>query len=719
MADSNSYKQEQTLAALFAQAGERETKAMVELAEVLNLAPQATEWPEELRKLWIDGLQSIFEESAGKKVTPEEERLLLAMMNAGVDSQALRENYLRLFGALCRKCTNPAGVCQVIGFEDPAVPVNVIARRLAVYRELAKDRKCYDKGFGTCVVVAVDEEDLKVQLQQERLRSVDLSYFLDSVVVAKAGSIVEKLYFKQSTPTFDNVADFVRAALEGVVAKDPVDAVLLKKFLVPSALSENEYKIRSGEVAAQREANKAQSGSTPASAGAAPLRWDNSRSIAELEQRLAASASLDLDGEEPNYANVETLLSREAGRVDLADKWVASISYIYKSGRFNERLNNLLISLCENVAAWKNADLFVALSDKMPGKLVSYWLKATYHAKGMDYLVDNTVRMPYRLWTHTEKILEESGLKNVFEDRIFLDFAKGRPTPDHFYWLWKSKVDPSHAADRENFLADSYLLFKSLHREVKGNYLKSQRQLQKLMMDDASFQRALMKNGDPDAIKNLIRCVNHLPLLEAGEKQSLLVKISRLYDKKVRNLVEKSKPTTVEAAAVVSRKRITSIHSYVLMKEKYRKLVDEEIPDNRKKIEEARAHGDLSENSEFKYAKEQQAFLNAREREWKQLLNEVQPDDFRDCRVEKTVIVGCVVTLHYQADGHTNDLTILGVMDGDTDRNIFSYESPIGKLLWGRSVGERLTLPDGSVATIAGLKALSEELLQELGSDQL
>ncbi|MBQ4480273.1 MAG: GreA/GreB family elongation factor [Victivallales bacterium] len=437
-------------------------------------------------------------------------------------------------------------------------------------------------------------------------------------------------------------------------------------------------------------------------------RWDESRSIAELEGRLTRTEKLVLADPPANLDAVKALLNRDAARVDLAPSWCSAVAIIQREAATASELNlaDYLKEICDKVAAWNNVDLFVTISDKMPTKLVPAWFLTTLAAKGGDYLIDATLRMPYRLWGVTEKLVAaDPALKEHFVKQIKLAFKEEKPSADHFFWLWKApKSDP----DRATFLAKPYVLFKVLRKELKGNYLKSQRELRRLLLSDESFQRALMLNGDETVSRDLINCARRLPLLDADERQALLVRICRLYPY-----------LTVFVADNANRKRLTivpqtSVRSFQELQKRLQNLIDVEIPANEDDIKTAKGHGDLSENSEFKAAKERQRELGKLRFQLEQQVAELRATDFADVRVSNVVVPGCVVTLKYTEDDHTEAITILGLLDNDPDHNCISYGTPLAKTMLGKEIGETITLPNNKTAVIDALAPLPPELLAAL-----
>lgn len=112
-------------------------------------------------------------------------------------------------------------------------------------------------------------------------------------------------------------------------------------------------------------------------------------------------------------------------------------------------------------------------------------------------------------------------------------------------------------------------------------------------------------------------------------------------------------------------------------------------------IKEARSHGDLSENSEYDAARDEQAQLEARiqELEYK-LAHAVISDGSKD-----VVAVGSTVTVVYEDDLSDEEVyMIVGSLEADPFENKISNESPIGQAIIGKKVGDVIAVssPNGS-----------------------
>lgn len=112
-------------------------------------------------------------------------------------------------------------------------------------------------------------------------------------------------------------------------------------------------------------------------------------------------------------------------------------------------------------------------------------------------------------------------------------------------------------------------------------------------------------------------------------------------------------------------------------------------------IKEARSHGDLSENSEYDAARDEQAQLEARIQELEYKLEHAK---IVDANNKDLVNVGSTVVINYMDDDEEEEYKIVGSLEADPFNNKISNESPIGAAIMGRKVGEIISVasPNGS-----------------------
>ena len=115
------------------------------------------------------------------------------------------------------------------------------------------------------------------------------------------------------------------------------------------------------------------------------------------------------------------------------------------------------------------------------------------------------------------------------------------------------------------------------------------------------------------------------------------------------------------------------------------------------RIKEAREFGDISENSEYDDAKNEQAMLESRIATLEDKLRSASVIDQSELSSD-VVRVGSVVTVTDKAKGKKLTYSIVGSTEADPSANKLSNESPVGKALLGHKRGETVTvkLPNGS-----------------------
>jgi transcription elongation factor GreA len=113
------------------------------------------------------------------------------------------------------------------------------------------------------------------------------------------------------------------------------------------------------------------------------------------------------------------------------------------------------------------------------------------------------------------------------------------------------------------------------------------------------------------------------------------------------------------------------------------------IPENVRDIEEARAHGDLSENAEYAAAKERQSFLQGKLQELENNLAMSNVISLKGLTTEKATF-GCYVTVADSDSGEEIKYQLVGPLESDINQNKISVTSPIGKALIGKAVGAEI-----------------------------
>ena len=126
---------------------------------------------------------------------------------------------------------------------------------------------------------------------------------------------------------------------------------------------------------------------------------------------------------------------------------------------------------------------------------------------------------------------------------------------------------------------------------------------------------------------------------------------------------------------------------YEALQAELTRLRREERPKVIQAITEAREHGDLKENAEYKAAKEHQQFIDTRMAELEYKLGSAQVVDISSGESE-TVVFGATVSLLNMESQEGKQYTLVGEDEADIKKGSISVQSPIGRALIGHRVGD-------------------------------
>ncbi len=142
-----------------------------------------------------------------------------------------------------------------------------------------------------------------------------------------------------------------------------------------------------------------------------------------------------------------------------------------------------------------------------------------------------------------------------------------------------------------------------------------------------------------------------------------------------------------------------------LLDEELKKLIHVERPEVIKQIEEARSHGDLSENAEYDAAKEKQALVEGRIQDIQSKLAGAEIVDPSTLSGEKVVFGAKVKMMDLDTEDEVT-YQIVGVDEADVKNGYISILSPIARALIGKKVGD--------IATVASPRGEKEYEILEL-----
>ena len=130
---------------------------------------------------------------------------------------------------------------------------------------------------------------------------------------------------------------------------------------------------------------------------------------------------------------------------------------------------------------------------------------------------------------------------------------------------------------------------------------------------------------------------------------------------------------------------------YETLKKELETLKRVERPQNIKAIEEARAHGDLSENAEFHAAKDRQGFIQSRISELEFKVANADIIEIKKLPKDR-VVFGSRVLLENIDTGENVKYQLVGPDESDVDKGRISITSPLGKAMLGKRPSDELTV---------------------------
>ncbi len=132
------------------------------------------------------------------------------------------------------------------------------------------------------------------------------------------------------------------------------------------------------------------------------------------------------------------------------------------------------------------------------------------------------------------------------------------------------------------------------------------------------------------------------------------------------------------------------------LRDELKRLETVERPMNIKAIAEARSHGDISENAEYHAAKERQSFLEGKINELQEALGKAEVIHMDDGPTDRVVFGRTILLYDLDTEAEVS-YQLVGPYESAPENGKISIESPLGRGLIGRSVGDevKIKIPRG------------------------
>jgi transcription elongation GreA/GreB family factor len=273
-------------------------------------------------------------------------------------------------------------------------------------------------------------------------------------------------------------------------------------------------------------------------------------------------------------------------------------------------------------------------------------------------------------------LLIQEGKMDLLKDALARFINQHTANSELLLWLGRERSDAfADILGPEVFRAMLTAMERDQFNEKRSNRLRE------FILDDHELLAELTASADIEVVKDLTRALQLSPVFDDMDKRSLLARLVKSHPA-VQSLIsgEQSKQDS---------SMLVSWESLERRKIEYQELVQKKIPANSREIATARSYGDLSENHEFKAAKEMQKMLMRRKDELETQLTRARGTDFANARTD-VVSIGTVVQAVDLGANQTETFTILGAWDSDPDKGVISYLSPVAQSLLNNKVGDEV-----------------------------
>ena len=130
---------------------------------------------------------------------------------------------------------------------------------------------------------------------------------------------------------------------------------------------------------------------------------------------------------------------------------------------------------------------------------------------------------------------------------------------------------------------------------------------------------------------------------------------------------------------------------YTKLQDELKKLTSEDRPKIIEAIAEARSHGDLSENAEYQYAKEQQSLIEGRIIDLESAISKAEVIDVKSVEGDD-IKFGATVEIEDDESGEQQQYQIVGEYESDIENKKLSITSPLARGLIGKTVEDNVEI---------------------------
>lgn len=377
-------------------------------------------------------------------------------------------------------------------------------------------------------------------------------------------------------------------------------------------------------------------------------------------------AYLFLDTYESTNANIDHVIPRKQTQKDI-EQLITNLS-MEELLQFSKQLNNVEMKKhYANLIRKHHPDytrIFVELLFEIPVKINKYIFS---------------------------QLISESKFEelNIFIETVL---NRAKEFPEVFLWVAKSILSGSWnfewlKTSEISLVLKVFRLLKPLAKiEEKGTKLKNSAN-DILFGNNNKLIKNVINNSEEDYIRKIYALYKEVPYISDIEKEKFYNLINEIKpDLKWDDYIS-SDDDDDDSNYIPDNIILVTRASLMEKKEELNRILHVEMLENSRDIGEAQEKGDLRENAEYKAAMERQTQLQAAAKKLEEEIKSAQILDMSNVKTDK-INVGCTVKLINTANNEEISYSVLGLWDANTEKNIISYQSPLGKSLLGKKVDE-------------------------------
>ncbi len=681
-------------------------EVFAELLKRLNADPEAAAGCGESLDFFLDNIGSAGE---GGSMTRDQGKFIIAAAGAGVpDSAPLRKAVAEAVRIGLPPYLAKTPVVRATGVRDSNVPLASVARRIEVLYMITNGIVAYLKENNRWAAVSsinvLTASVVLTPLPNGGELSMPLAALLDQAVLFAPGVEVLRIADGSRKPVFsaEEYKTIVKRKIKSNISAEEVRAIAERTF-VPSVFTAETFAAWYDQ-------------SAPV-AGTAKRRSCDGRSLVEIfelldEEEVAGDDSIY---DENGVKNLNAFFDRLKPQMAVAEskKLAEVVAKVAKRSRPEDH-EFIYAPLVDKAPFWPTdagstpLAAFGAWGDLAVKHLPSF-VQATKSLFDDDYLASYAVRLPLKALNSYCEIMGMDIVVNTFRS---LRDSSG----DLTLWIWKNRRKlPAELLKLVNI---DNVVSALNQQQLPKSWQAAQRELRTHLMDKADFQQQLIDSADGEA-SLIISCLQGGTFFYAGERQSLLVKLSRL-SPAIKDYLEKGAGERMLAAEQIGKPKPKTVEALYTFPASHRRLLQElddiiniHQPENREALKAARAHGDFRENSEFDAAKERRNYLTRRRSELENDIARVEAVPCENIEVKDIAVLGCTVDLRFDDDSVVT-YHLLGAWDGNPEKNYLSYKTRLGEAIYGSRLGSEIETPDKRKCRIEALRPLTEEIIAEL-----